>query len=361
MSDTISSLQAQVQQLQHDKAELENQRERLLAELDAANRKIKGLASAQTSAAGTGSDADSFSGLGLTFHRENPDWSPDGVVVKRVKPRGAAAASGLIQEGDTVLKIDGTTVSGVASEDLAQMCIGKRGTSATLLVRKRSTRQEISVELMRKERAAVAFLDKEEREFDLVSGQLSRETSRQSIWNTPPSPQAANRRPVPRRSNGWGGGGGRKASLHTEGSLDSISSMSSVMSGGRRGEVGLGLTFRRSSGQYVISRVKEGSAAALQGSISPGDTLVAIDNEELAGKPLQTVCRAMMAAPGVAAQVDIINRDGNRVSLTLVRPGQAQAGGGLKAEDSSLSIGSVYENDCGGAGGGVAGDRKGVG
>jgi len=35
MADTISALEAQVQQLQHEKTELENQRERLLAELDA--------------------------------------------------------------------------------------------------------------------------------------------------------------------------------------------------------------------------------------------------------------------------------------------------------------------------------------
>jgi hypothetical protein len=35
MADTIAALEVQVQQLQHDKTELENQRERLLAELDA--------------------------------------------------------------------------------------------------------------------------------------------------------------------------------------------------------------------------------------------------------------------------------------------------------------------------------------
>ena len=130
----------------------------------AANRKIKGLASAQTSTNGAGSEADSVSGLGLMFHRENPDWSPDGVVVKRVKPRGPAAASGLIQEaqilkspnfsvykctraltfqnfsqGDTVLKIDGTPTSNLGAEDLAQMCMGKRGTSTATIFQKSTT------------------------------------------------------------------------------------------------------------------------------------------------------------------------------------------------------------------------------
>ena len=44
-------------------------------------------------AAPTDDEQAGVSGLGLTFHRENPDWSPDGVVIKRVKPRGTPAAN----------------------------------------------------------------------------------------------------------------------------------------------------------------------------------------------------------------------------------------------------------------------------
>ncbi len=51
--------------------------------------------------------------------------------------------------------------------------------------------------------------------------------------------------------------------------------------------------------------IQEGSVAAQHGGISPGDTLVSIDQEDLSGKPLQAVARAMMAPPGVASQVNI--------------------------------------------------------
>ena len=52
-------------------------------------------------------------------------------------------------------------------------CIGKLGSTTTLYIRKRATRQEMSLALTRKDHtAAVAFLNKEEREFDLVSGEL---------------------------------------------------------------------------------------------------------------------------------------------------------------------------------------------
>ena len=51
--------------------------------------------------------------------------------------------------------------------------------------------------------------------------------------------------------------------------------------------------------------IQEGSVAAQHGGISPGDTLVSIDKEDLSGKPLQAVARAMMAPPGVASQVNM--------------------------------------------------------
>ena len=51
-----------------------------------------------------------------------------------------------------------------------------------------------------------------------------------------------------------------------------------------------------------------------------------------------------MAAPGVASRVDIINDAGERVTLTLVRPGGEEVGQGVGvcAQDSSVSVGSVY-------------------
>jgi hypothetical protein len=51
--------------------------------------------------------------------------------------------------------------------------------------------------------------------------------------------------------------------------------------------------------------IQEGSVAAEHGGIGPGDTLVSIDQEDLSGKPLQAVARAMMAPPGAASQVNM--------------------------------------------------------
>lgn len=169
LRETVASLNALVSQLRQDKSELqmqnselEMQRDRLLAQLDAEQRKQTAASAAADQQPANSDDSGGISGLGLTFHRENPDWSPDGVVIKRVKPRGAAAASQKIQEGDTVLKIDGADVSSIQAEDLAQMCMGKRGSTSILHIRKRASREEVVVHVTRKvQTAAVAFLAKE--------------------------------------------------------------------------------------------------------------------------------------------------------------------------------------------------------
>jgi hypothetical protein len=139
MEATITRLQAQVNALAKDKQDLQLQRDQLLAALDAAQCTKDTPSSSQAlqassqalqasssqalpcvrddvSTGGAGGKSSSgaggslslsisvpvapmddeqagVSGLGLTFHRENPDWSPDGVVIKRVKPRGTPAAN----------------------------------------------------------------------------------------------------------------------------------------------------------------------------------------------------------------------------------------------------------------------------
>jgi len=147
MEATITRLQAQVKALAKDKQDLQLQRDQLLTALDAAqctqgapsssqvlqasSQALQASSSKKTpalqhnnntrvpddnSSGGAGGESRSgaggslslsisvpaaptddeqagVSGLGLTFHRENPDWSPDGVVIKRVKPRGMPAAN----------------------------------------------------------------------------------------------------------------------------------------------------------------------------------------------------------------------------------------------------------------------------
>jgi C-terminal processing protease CtpA/Prc len=351
--------------------------DRLLAELDAVRRKesrLVNIANENGEKLTGNDDGGGIVGLGLTFHRENPDWSPDGVVIKRLKPRGAAASCGKIAQGDTVLKIDGKCVSRIPPEDLAQMCLGPHGSTTTLTVRKRTTRQEIEVALTRKQRAAVAFLNQEERKFDLLSGELSHETSMLSILHTPPSPQASKQRPVSRRTHGRHERAGTRGP-HALWGGDSNASVSSCTSAcvrqeGSSSKVGLGLTFRlnKASGEWMISRVKDSgeSAAALEGTILTGDVLLEIDGLNLTGKPLDLVCQAMMAPRGTSSQVKIRDSTGQHKTVALTRPGGpekersgCQVGGaqgvGLADEASSVSIGSVYE------GGGARGGKVGIG
>jgi C-terminal processing protease CtpA/Prc len=72
-------------------------------------------------------------GLGLTFVK--PDGQP-GVVVKRVKEGGAAAASGRLFPGDRVMQIDGEDLLHMTSKVLTNLVMGPEGSVAHLKVRR---------------------------------------------------------------------------------------------------------------------------------------------------------------------------------------------------------------------------------
>ena len=82
--------------------------------------------------------SDSFAssnkvGLGLTFVK--PDGQP-GVVVKRVKEGGAAAASGRLFPGDRVMQIDGEDLLHMTSKVLTNLVMGPEGSVARLRVKR---------------------------------------------------------------------------------------------------------------------------------------------------------------------------------------------------------------------------------
>jgi len=134
-------------------------------------------------------------GLGITFKKQD---GKGGVVVKRVKPGGGAELSGDIMPGDRVLRLDGICLDHLSQADLASKTIGDEGSEALLEVIKSSTAQETMITVTRvRSMRGLSFADKEVREYSLVSGQLSRESSRED-FDEERDLEYKDGRPVPR-------------------------------------------------------------------------------------------------------------------------------------------------------------------
>ena len=157
----------------------------------------------------------------------------------------------------------------------------------------------------------------------------------------PETPQSAPARATPSLSLS-------EDSSESIGSQVSISSISSslasqlVGTAGSGKAFGLGLTFRpKSQGNgVVVKRVKEDGAAALEGSIAPGDVVVTIDGTLMSGLDQMAQAKLMMGAEGSKAELGVIKSGSGRqikVILSRSRP-SAQT---LAAEDSSESISSI--------------------
>jgi C-terminal processing protease CtpA/Prc len=86
-------------------------------------------------------------------------------------------------------------------------------------------------------------------------------------------------------------------------------------------QAGIGLTFLKAApGGLPVKRVKEGGAAAAEGSIRPGELVVSIDGAELAALDKQALARAMMGPEGSAAALMVAPAGGGAPrAVTLVR------------------------------------------
>ena len=157
----------------------------------------------------------------------------------------------------------------------------------------------------------------------------------------PETPQSAPARATPSLSLS-------EDSSESIGSQVSISSISSslasqlVGTAGSGKAFGLGLTFRpKSQGNgVVVKRVKEDGAAALEGSIAPGDVVVTIDGTLMSGLDQMAQAKLMMGAEGSKAELGVIKSESGRqikVILSRSRPSAHT----LAAEDSSESISSI--------------------
>ena len=254
-------------------------------------------------------------GLGITFRKQD---GQRGVAVKRVKPGGGAEACGDIMPGDRVLRLDGQLLDNLSQEELASRTIGDEGSEALLEVLKASTQQEVMVSVTRIRSRGLSFADKEVREYSLVSGQLSRESSREDLGEEGDLEYKDGRK-VPR--------------------ID---------------RTGLGLTFKPPDGKggVVVKRVKEdGPALHL---VQEGDRIVSIDDWPLDGITNQELVRLTLGIPGTEATLKIMRAGhGEMQDVVIVRPQPVAKPSGdappitfqpkpkpSLAEDSSDSIGS---------------------
>jgi C-terminal processing protease CtpA/Prc len=267
---------------------------------------------------GDGDDEDGSRrqcGLGITFRKHD---GQRGVVVKRVKPGGGAELCGDIAPGDRVLRLDGRPLEHLSQAELASMTIGNEGSEALLEVLKTSTKQEVMVSVTRiRSQRGLSFADKEVREYCLVSGELSRESSREDL--------------------------GEEGDLEYKDGTKKIPRIT---------RTGLGLTFKPPDGRggLVVKRVKEdGPALHL---VEEGDRIISIDDWPLDDISNQNIVRLTLGIPGTEATLRIIRAGvGEIPDVVILRPlPPAETSGGAAAatpeptpslaEDSSDSVGS---------------------
>jgi C-terminal processing protease CtpA/Prc len=198
------------------------------------------------------SDQEYLMGVGLTFHR--PDGL-GGVVVKKVKENGVAAADGRIASGDRLLSVDGKSLGGkISNEDLMRMVLGEPGSSVRLQIQYQNGQSE-EVDLIR-----------------ALELQGSDNLDRSSA--------------------------GRRSQLCS---------------------LGVTFFPPTDDHQVVIKRLKEGGAAQVRGKIMAGDRLIEIDGRQvhkLSGSELKAL---LMGLPGSCCQVRVQHQNGTSEHVNLVR------------------------------------------
>jgi len=254
-------------------------------------------------------------GLGITFRKQD---GKGGVVVKRVKPGGGAEFNGDIFAGDRVMRIDGQRLDHLSQAELANLTIGDEGSEALLELVRASTGEEVMLSVTRaRSTRGLSFAGQEVREYSLVSGQLSRESSREDL-NEDGDLEYKDGRKIPR-----------------------------IM------RTGLGLTFKPPDGKggVLVKRVKEDGPAV--GIVHEGDRIVSIDDWPLNDISNQALVRLTLGIPGTEASLKISRPNvGELPDVIIVRPqppgesvpaaatAPAAAPGAHLSEGSSDSIGS---------------------
>jgi len=224
-------------------------------------------------------------GLGLTFVK--PDGQP-GVVVKRVKEGGAAAASGRLFPGDRVMQIDGEDLLDMTSKVLTNLVMGPEGSAAHLRVRR-------------------------------VDGAYEHVTIHRGVLALDSD------------------GASKYGELRSEPSLDF-----SVCGESRRERCGLGITFKPpdSSPGMVISRIKENGPAVGSG-IESGDRLIAVDGIPLVTRSSSELSKILLGAEGTPARLEIRNAHGKIIEVEITRGASSF---GLNAENSRESVTSSVDS-----------------
>ena len=262
--------------------------------------------------AGEGDDDDAPKvkqcGIGLTFLKSDGE----GVAVKRVKPGGPAQRCGQISPGDKVMSIDGVSVANISNSDLAVLVVGNEGTAAVLEVKDVSDGGPRRVEITRgTAQSNIAFGEKEVRMYDLGSGALSRESSRESLGSMTTDKDLTKKGPIPKMK-----------------------------------KAGIGLVFLPVDGQggVVVKRVKEGSAC--EGVVEAGDRVLAFDGDSSDNWTSQDLAKLSLGPEGSEVVLKI-KRKGNPEAFELSVYRQESRGATVTPVMSAESISSVSSSQHG--------------
>jgi C-terminal processing protease CtpA/Prc len=223
-------------------------------------------------------------GLGLTFVK--PDGQP-GVLVKRVKQGGAAAATGKLFPGDRVMQIDGQDLLQVTSRVLTSLVMGPEGSVSRLkVIRPDGSLDDVAV----------------------LRGDVAVDPDSSSVHSD----------------------------LRPEPSIDF-----SVCGESRRERCGLGITFRPLDGLpgMVINRIKSNGPAVGTG-IEPGDRLLAVDGVSLESRSSSELSDILLGKEGSEARLHIQKAGGGTCDVMVTRSP------GLHSENSRESVTSSVDSEA---------------
>jgi len=211
-----------------------------------------------------------------------------------------------VQEGDRIVSIDDWPLDGITNQELVRLTLGIPGTEATLKIMRAGHGEMQDVVIVRPQPVAKP------------SGDAPPIT-----FQPKPKPSLA------------------EDSSDSIGSEVSISSSVAGQVAGPGKPCGIGLTFsQKSDGRGVtVKRVKEGGAAALEGSIQAGDVVVSIDDTGMAGLDQTAQAKLMMGAEGSVATL-VVLKGGAQQQVTVMLQRSRPAAPSLN-ENSSDSLSSI--------------------
>jgi len=274
-----------------------------------------------------GADSSEKVGVGISFKKDGEGF----FYVMRMAPGGAAAATGLVEEGDRVVDVDGHPMQRATAQDLTRSILGLSGTWVTLLMRSADGKLK-TVEICRSKGesesgqaetpqqprlpapATPSTTPSAEaeparfREAENSSSGLQSESERpagkeeeeeEGATGAPSSSSSAAAASAAAASAAASSSSAAAAASAAASASASASSSSVLLHGEAAGNVGLQLRWSQEDGAVCVAAVEAGGAAARsQSSVAVGDNVQSIDGVPLRSKSLAAVSALLSGPPG---------------------------------------------------------------